>query len=280
MAGLLLEQGAVEDAEGLCRTALALAALDLAEAHVALGNMALAGGRGAEAVGFYRAALKADPAHSRAQLNLGNALQEAARQEDGRLFPPGAGARPGDAAARFRRCFANLPIIYRDMDELERARDRYARDLAEMADHYAGASVAERKAAAAAVGGSQPFYLAYQGRDDFALQVLYGDLVGGLMAERYPDFAQPLTPRDRGDGPLRVGFAAGHIGRHSAVNVSLRGWADAFSTRSGWSCSATTLVPGAMMRRSGSRRCRGGSGAGWGAWKLGPRRSGGTISMC
>jgi predicted O-linked N-acetylglucosamine transferase (SPINDLY family) len=228
VAGLLLEQGAVEDAEGLCRAALVLAP-DLAEAHVALGNMALAGGRGAEAVGFYRGALKADPAHAAAQLNLGNALQEAARQEEASgCFRRALVLDRGNAAARFRRCFANLPIIYRDMDELERARDRYACDLAEMADHYAGASVAERRAAAVAVGGSQPFYLAYQGRDDLALQVLYGDLAGGLMAERYLDFVQPLDRRDRGGGPLRVGFAAGHIGRHSAVNVSLRGWADAF----------------------------------------------------
>jgi protein O-GlcNAc transferase len=228
VAGLLLEQGAVEDAEGLCRAALALAP-DMVEAHVALGNMALADGRGAEAVGFYRAALKADPGHAGAHLNLGNALVEAARQEEATgCFRRALVLDRGSAAARFRRCFANLPIIYRDMDELERARERYASELAEMADHYAGASVAERRAAAAAVGGSQPFYLAYQGRCDLALQVLYGDLVTGLMAERHPDFVRPLTPRERGGGPLRVGFAAGHIGRHSAVNVSLRGWADAF----------------------------------------------------
>ena len=184
----------------------------------------------------------------------------------------------GNAAARFRRCFANLPIIYRDMDELERARDRYARDLAEMADHYAGASVAERRAAAAAVGGSQPFYLAYQGRDDLALQVLYGDLAGGLMAERYPDFVQPLMG-GRGAGPLRVGFAAGHIGRHSAVNVSLRGWADAFDPeRVALFCYHTGGVSDDETERfAGLAR---GSGAGWGAWKPGPRRSGGTIWMC
>ncbi len=110
----------------------------------------------------------------------------------------------GNASARFRACFANLPIIYRDMDELERARDRYARDLADMADHYAAAPVAERRAAALAVGGSQPFYLAYQGRDDLALQVLYGDLAGGLMAERYPDFVKPLARRDRAGNGMRA----------------------------------------------------------------------------
>jgi predicted O-linked N-acetylglucosamine transferase (SPINDLY family) len=234
VAGLLLEQGVAEDAEGLYRAALVLEP-GLAEAHVALGNIALEAGRGAEAVGFYREALKVDPAHAGAQLSLGKALQEAARAEEaGGCFRRALAVDRGNASARFRACFANLPIIYRDMDELERARDRYARDLADMADHYAAAPVAERRAAALAVGGSQPFYLAYQGRDDLALQVLYGDLAGGLMAERYPDFVKPLARRDRagdGDGggrPLRVGFAAGHIGRHSAVNVSLRGWADAF----------------------------------------------------
>ncbi|MGF7209434.1 putative O-linked N-acetylglucosamine transferase (SPINDLY family) [Skermanella aerolata] len=234
VAGLLQEQGETDDAEGLYRTVLALAP-GLAEAPLALGAIALKRGRGAEAVGFYREALKADPAHAGAQLSLGNALQEAARAEEaGGCFRRALAVDRGNATARFRACFANLPIIYRDMDELERARDRYARDLAEMADHYAAAPVAERRAAALAVGGSQPFYLAYQGRDDLALQVIYGDLAGGLMAERYPDFVKPLERRGRGgDGagggrPMRVGFAAGHIGRHSAVNVSLRGWADAF----------------------------------------------------
>jgi predicted O-linked N-acetylglucosamine transferase (SPINDLY family) len=83
-------------------------------------------------------------------------------------------------------------------------------------------------AAAGAVGGSQPFYLAYQGRDDLDLQVIHGDLISSLMAERHPDLTKPLAPRRRTGGLLRVGFVAGHVGRHSAVNVSLRGWADGF----------------------------------------------------
>ena len=278
-AGLLLEQGAVEDAEGLCRAALALAPI-WRRLMSLWATWRWRGDVGRRRWGSTGAALKADPAHAAAQLNLGNALQEAARQEEAsgcfrRALVLDRGTRPPGSG----RCFANLPIIYRDMDELERARDRYASDLAEMADHYAGASVAERRAAAAAVGGSQPFYLAYQGRDDLALQVLYGDLVGGLMAERYPDFVQPLDRRDRGGGPLRVGFAAGHIGRHSAVNVSLRGWADAFDPeRVALFCYHTG--GGATMRRSVSPVWRGGSGAGWGAWKPGRRRSGGTIWMC
>ncbi|EWY40302.1 hypothetical protein N825_36940 [Skermanella stibiiresistens SB22] len=227
-AALLQEDGAAEDAAGLCHAALARAP-DLAEAHLLLGNQALSAGRPAEAASRYRAALAADPAQGVAHATLGNALQELARHDEARrCFGRALTLDPMNAAARFRRCFAELPIIYRDRSEIDRARENYTRRLTELADHYGNAPAAERFTAAGAVGGSQPFYLAYQGRDDLELQVIYGDLISGLMAERHPDLTKPLAPRRRNGGLLRVGFVAGHIGRHSAVNVSLRGWADGF----------------------------------------------------
>ncbi|UEM23213.1 tetratricopeptide repeat protein [Skermanella mucosa] len=226
-SALLQEDGSAEDAESLCRAALALDP-NLTEAHLLLGNGALSAGRAAEAASRYRSALATDPAHGGAQLTLGTALQELARHDEARkCFGRALTVDPLDASARFRRCFAELPIIYRDMGEVDRAREAYAARLEELADHYAAAPTKERVAAATAVGGSQPFYLAYQGRCDLSLQTLYGNLVSGLMAERYPEFSRPLAARRRNGGPLRVGFVAGHIGRHSAVNVSLRGWADA-----------------------------------------------------
>lgn len=227
-SALLQEDGSAEDAAGLCRAALTLDP-ELTEAHLLLGNGELAAGRAASAASRYRSALSIDPAHGGAHLTLGAALQQLARHGEARkCFDRALAVDRSDASARFRRCFAELPIIYRDMDEVDRAREAYATRLAQLADHYAAAPAAERAAAAAAVGDSQPFYLAYQGRCDRTLQTLYGDLVSGLMAAAYPEFSRPLTPRRRNGGPLRVGFVAGHIGRHSAVNVSLRGWADVF----------------------------------------------------
>ncbi|WP_158044989.1 tetratricopeptide repeat protein [Skermanella pratensis] len=227
-SALLREDGSAEDAAGLCRAALALYP-NLTEAHLLLGNQALSAGRAAEAASRYRSALATDPAHGGAQLTLGTALQELGRHDEARkCFGRALAVDRLDASSRFRRCFAELPIIYRDMGEVDRAREAYASRLEELADHYAAAPAAERAAAAAAVGGSQPFYLAYQGRCDLMLQTVYGDLVSVLMAAGYPEFSQPLAPRRRNGGPLRIGFVAGHIGRHSAVNVSLRGWADAF----------------------------------------------------
>ncbi|UEM05559.1 tetratricopeptide repeat protein [Skermanella rosea] len=227
-AALLQEDGATEDAAGLCRAALALDP-DQAEAHLLLGNGELAAGRAAAAASRYRSALSIDPAHGGAHLTLGAALQQLARHGEARTcFGRALAVDRLDASARFRRCFAELPIIYSDMGEVDRAREAYARRLEELADHYAAAPEVERAAAAAAVGDSQPFYLAYQGRCDLGLQTLYGDLVSGLMASGYPEYSRPPAARRGNGGPLRVGFVAGHIGRHSAVNVSLRGWADAF----------------------------------------------------
>jgi protein O-GlcNAc transferase len=226
-AVLLHENGRTGEAEAAYREALALDP-ELVEAHLDLGNLLVGRGQTEDGVACYRRALALDPAHAGGQLNLGAARQEQAWPEQARrCFRRALRLDPANAAARLRLCFAQLPILYRDMAELEQARVEYERDLRALADHYAAAPVRERAAAAMAVGGWQPFYLAYQGRDDCALQTLYGELVADLMAARHPDFVQALTPRRRRAGrPLRVGFLAGHIGRHSAVNVTLRGWID------------------------------------------------------
>ena len=46
--------------------------------------------------------------------------------------------------------------------------------------------------AANAVGLSQPFFLAYQGRVDRDLQARYGELICRLMAAAYPRWSAPL----------------------------------------------------------------------------------------
>lgn len=75
---------------------------------------------------------------------------------------------------------------------------------------------------AKAVGSSQPFYLAYQGRNDKDLQQLYGSAVSRMIAARYPQ--PPLASPPRASEPVRVGIVSGYFRHHSNWKVPVKGW--------------------------------------------------------
>ena len=128
---------------------------------------------------------------------------------------------PDLAAARFALCMAHLPPLYADEAEIERRRSGYAEALDALTDH------ADRVGAAAlapGVGAAQPFYLAYQGRNDVALQRRYGALVCRAMAGAFP--AAPLAGRPAAGARIRVGVVSGHNRDHSVWRLPTRGWVE------------------------------------------------------
>ncbi|WP_207478826.1 O-linked N-acetylglucosamine transferase, SPINDLY family protein [Arenibaculum pallidiluteum] len=222
---LLAESNESEAAEGLIGAATGLAP-GRAEPWVALGNLRRATGRSAEAAESYRRAVAADPGSAGALVADALMASEAGDPRARRGFRRALRADPGSATAALGACLSNLRPIYLDQAEITRSRESYAAELSQLSEHYAAAPRAERARAAAAVGQGQPFYLAYQGQDDRALQSLYGDLVAGLMAARHPEFTAPLAPRAP-DGRIRLGLVSWRMGRYSPVNTTLRGWLDA-----------------------------------------------------
>jgi len=117
--------------------------------------------------------------------------------------------------ARFAACMVHIPKAYRQEKELTQARENYTRRLSELITYFEQSDPARRRAAAEIVGFSTPYFLAYQGCDDRALQAQYGQLIYSLMAEAYPEFSNVLTmPPHSVNEPLRTGVLSAHFREH------------------------------------------------------------------
>jgi predicted O-linked N-acetylglucosamine transferase (SPINDLY family) len=211
-------QGRFEEAAALCREAVAAGedATLLNTLGVALKE---AGQLDAAAASFERAAALR-PGFIEALYNLA-----AARKDQGRTDTAIALLRevvrfaPDLAAARIALCMAHLAPLYADEAEIARRRAEYAAELDALAAHAGRAGAG---ALAPGVGAAQPFYLAYQGRNDRELQQRYGALVCHAMAEAFP--AAPLAAPPAPGEPIRVGVVCGHIRRHPVWRIPTRGW--------------------------------------------------------
>ena len=120
----------------------------------------------------------------------------------------------------FEACFAELPIVYRDEDEIGRRRATYEQKLnALRADVEAGTLDGIEKA----VTNRQPFFLAYQGRNDRDLQALYGGLISHIVERQYPAVA-PLPPPPAPGERVRVGIVSAFFFMHSNWKIPIKGW--------------------------------------------------------
>jgi predicted O-linked N-acetylglucosamine transferase (SPINDLY family) len=128
--------------------------------------------------------------------------------------------KPDYGKARWSSCMAALPILYAEESEIAQQRADYERRLRALCADYEARRIPGDLSRD--IGMAQPFFLAYQGRNDRDLQRLFGDLATRIMAERYPagDLAPPPAP----DEPLRVGIVSGFFWQHSVWKVGIKGW--------------------------------------------------------
>lgn len=220
--GLLLQaQGRQEEAVGHYQRALDLVP-DFPEALNNLGNVYKERRQLDQAEARYRAALALQPAFADAHANLAGTLMEQGLSDQAVAhFQQAVAFRPDFAVARLGLCMAQLPVLYRTEAEIEDRRAAYRRHLSELRAAVA-AEPAGPAAFAAAVGTHQPFFLAYQGRNDRELQALYGELVVQAMAGRHPPVSLPARPV--GGRPLRVGIVSGYFFNHSVWKMPVKGW--------------------------------------------------------
>jgi CRISPR-associated protein Csy1 len=128
-------------------------------------------------------------------------------------------AAPDNIPAAVTRALM-LPPVYAGLHDLERWRERYIDGLA-------------RLQAKKAVWLSQPhgvlgveatnFYLAYQGKDDLALQSSYSDFLGPLLGAAVPDLQAPLELRGDRSRRIRVGFLSSNL-KASTIGDYFGGW--------------------------------------------------------
>ncbi len=181
-------------------------------------------GRPQEAVETLEKALALNPAAPDTLYNLGNAWQMRGDMKEARqCFQTALKTDPNYVGARWGACFAHLETLYDTETEVKAARSRYADALHQLDNDLRLDTPEQIRDAAEAVGGNQPFYLTYQGKNDRDLQKLYGALVHRIMTTAYPQFAAPsFLPRTR--AIIRVGIATGFMHEHSVWKIPTRGW--------------------------------------------------------
>jgi protein O-GlcNAc transferase len=167
------------------------------------------------------ALLAAHPNYAEAHYMRGMLLADFNRANDAvASYEKAAALKPDYSKARWASCCAALPILYADAAEIDRQRAEYERRLRALCDDYdAGRTPPDMTRG---LGMAQPFFLAYQGRNDRDLQSRFGTLASKIMAKRHGavKLAAPPAPGE----PIRVGIVSGFFYQHSVWKVGVRGW--------------------------------------------------------
>ena len=128
---------------------------------------------------------------------------------------------PNDVGAALTRALCHLTAVHSDEAEIEARRAAYAQALADTAALTDRATPEELRRSAEAIGLTNPFLLAYHGRNDRQLQRLYGGILHRLAAaDAWPEAA---LPRPRAGERIRVGFVSAWLHLHS-VAKTFGGW--------------------------------------------------------
>lgn len=167
------------------------------------------------------ALLLAHPNYAEAHYMRGMLLADCSRPVDAvKNFERAVALKPDFSRARWSSCIATLPILYAEEADIDARRADYERRLnALIADYAAGRIPGDMTKG---LGIAQPFYLAYQGRNDRDLQRLFGALASRIMADRYGAI-ELASPPALGE-PVRVGIVSGYFRQHSVWKVGIRGW--------------------------------------------------------
>jgi protein O-GlcNAc transferase len=220
LAAALRRLGRTEQAVAHYQRVAALAP-NAAGAHNNLANALMELGRLDAALAHYDKALALAPQLAPAHYNRGVALRGQSRiAEAAASFEQALALKPDFFAAKFAACMARLPIVYTDEAQIEGQRAAYEADLRAL---HADVERASRPGDFAdVIGAHQPFYLAYQGRNDRELQAVYGSMICRIMAARYGAASLPSPPA--ADEPVRVGIVSGFFRRHSNWKIPISGW--------------------------------------------------------
>jgi len=126
---------------------------------------------------------------------------------------------PGDVRAGLGACLT-LPHVYSSHAHLEESRASYAAGLERLHEGAGRFIIADAQSALIESRWTN-FYLAYQGRDDRALQRRYGQFQRRILERAAPGFFEPRprAPRER----LRVGFL-GHYFYNCVVGRYFASW--------------------------------------------------------
>ena len=224
-AGMLHTIGKLPEALTLIDRSLSMLPTELTLAlRLRQGTMLREIGKREDAMNAYRAALAIAPRNEEAirgvinmDIELGNFLSARKRLADE------FNEAPNDIHLQFARCFLELPVVYRDENEIREFRQRYETDLENLAERIRALPQEDVHIVQGLIGSSQPFFLPYQAMNDRELQIKYGTMISSAMNRTL--HIPPLAPRKPVEGRrIKVGFVSGFFRNHSNYKIPLRGW--------------------------------------------------------
>ena len=173
-----------------------------------------------EALSYLEMTLAQRPDNADAYFTRGRVQLELNRNAEAAAdFERSLALRPGNADARFASCFAELSIVYSNESEVDARRAAYEQKLLALSADVESGTL---DGVAAAITNRQPFYLAYQGRNDRNLQAIYGGMVSRIIARQFS--AAPLPPPPAPGEPIRVGIVSSFFFQHSNWKMPIKGW--------------------------------------------------------
>lgn len=157
-----------------------------------------------------RRVVQMEPGHLDAWLVLAGVLAEQGSwKEASRCYGQALTVEPGNLVAQSRLSLG-LPKIYRDSQEVDRARTRYREGLETLVtglDVSMGRPAEEKLRAAR----QSNFLLAYQGLNDLELQQMFSGYQRALLESVLPRFYDPMENTFEPGRKLRVGFVSEHF---------------------------------------------------------------------
>jgi predicted O-linked N-acetylglucosamine transferase (SPINDLY family) len=177
-------------------------------------------GRLTEAEECFRRALAYMPRASGVHCNLGSTLYDLGRLEEAEeSFEHALALNPDHAEARFALTVLRLRPTFLGGEPTEdpRAAIRKVRGLSEWFDSRQEADDFK------AVGGLQPFFLAYDEQDHRDLLSDYGKLCAGVM-DRWRAKQRFAPVRHVPGEVIRVGIVSAHVHSHSVWHAIVKGW--------------------------------------------------------
>jgi protein O-GlcNAc transferase len=196
-----------------------------AAAHVGLGQVVRQFKSGDAALALFDRAIELDPGLAWAHTLRGSALSERGRLEEARAsFAKAIELEPDNPVHRLRATIAEVPALYDEEPQIETCRARYAAALDGLSRFYATSKTPPRDLAAS-IGAAEPFFLAYQARNDRELQARYGTMVHRVMAAAFPGKERARAVSAAGE-PIRVAIVSNGFRSRGAWRIPMQGWVE------------------------------------------------------
>lgn len=185
-----------------------------------LGNAYKGMGQLDSAIAAYFNAVKLDPGFQAVHSNLGNIyLEQGKLAEAVSSYRLALTLQPDFAEVRWQLAMSRIQLVAESENEVATSRAEFLHELAELNTWFDTRMALGHRA----VGVYQPFFLAYQEKNNRDLLSRYGALCARLM--KYWLDEQKLPPMSIPHNPvIRVGVVSAHIRNHSVWNAIVKGW--------------------------------------------------------